>query len=117
MSLMEYDSYLQTGDAYEEKEEPVTTKVLHYDKAAFQERLREICFIRGMTQQSLAEQLGVSEPTISRYASGNRTPNLETMVALADVLNVRLDTLIGRDTPPEYGDVQEKLQECRGKFF
>ena len=117
MSLKDYDAYLQTGDTYEEGVDEVATRVIPYDKGAFKERFRAIAFIRGLTQQAIAERLGVSEPTISRYASGNRTPNLETLVALADVLNVRLDTLIGRDTPPEYGDIQEKLQECRGKFF
>lgn len=70
-----------------------------YNKSAFQEQLKTLISQRGLTQRIVAEKMDTTETTISRYVSGDRTPNLETLVALAQVLNVSLDDLTGMDPP------------------
>jgi len=73
-----------------------------FDKATFAESFKRIIDQRGMTQRQIAEKLGVTETTISRYTTSSpkgRTPNVETLVALANVLNVSLDTLVGVEPP------------------
>lgn len=48
----------------------------------FAQRLRQYRKNKGMTQQELADQLGVSNKTVSRWESGSY-PDVTTMVALA----------------------------------
>ena len=60
-----------------------------YEKAMFAENLKKIISQRGTTQREIAEKLGVTETTISRYVTTGpkgRTPNVESLVALAQVL-------------------------------
>ena len=72
-----------------------------YEKAMFAENLKKIISQRGTTQREIAEKLGVTETTISYVTTGpkGRTPNVESLVALAQVLNVSLDTLVGVEPP------------------
>ena len=70
-----------------------------YDKNTFANSLKSLLEKRGMTQRALAEKLGTTEVTVSRYTSGNRTPNVETTVAIAEVLGVSLDQLVGYEPP------------------
>ena len=73
-----------------------------YDTNVFAENLKRIISQRGTTQREVAEKLGVTETTVSRYATvgpKGRTPNVEYLVALAQVLNVSLDTLVGVEPP------------------
>lgn len=73
-----------------------------YDKTMFAENFKRVITQRGMTQRQVADELGVTETTISRYTTPGprgRTPNVEALVALAQVLNVSLDTLVGVEPP------------------
>lgn len=56
---------------------------------------------RGWTQQQLADKLGISYMSISNYERGIRTPDYETLEAIADYLNVSIDTLFGKDETPD----------------
>ena len=70
-----------------------------YDKNTFANSLKSLLEKRGMTQRALAEKLGTTEVTVSRYTSGNRTPNVETTVAIAEVLGVSLDQIVVYEPP------------------
>ncbi len=73
-----------------------------YEQATFADNLKKIISQKGTTQRRIAEELGVTETTISRYVTTGpkgRTPNVESLVALAQVLNVSLDTLVGVEPP------------------
>jgi transcriptional regulator with XRE-family HTH domain len=61
------------------------------------QRLRKIREECGLSIYALWKLSGVGVATISEIESGkNTSPGLVTMVKLADVLNVSLDTLAGR---------------------
>lgn len=62
----------------------------------FNERLRELRESHNLTQQQLAELVGVSKSSIAMYEQGNREPGYEIEEALADYFNVELDYLRGR---------------------
>lgn len=62
----------------------------------FGDRLRKLREERGLTQRQLAERIDVRFPQISRYETGIFMPNAETLVTLADALDVNVDTLLGR---------------------
>ena len=51
----------------------------------------------GMSQDALAEKLGVSKVTICWYETGERTPSLKHFLELSDILNLSLDELVGRE--------------------
>ena len=58
----------------------------------------------GLSQMELANQLGVSRQAVSRWESGDTTPSVDKLKALAKLYGVSLDWLFG-DTadgePPE----------------
>jgi transcriptional regulator with XRE-family HTH domain len=52
---------------------------------------------RGLSQEALAEKSGVSQNTIYSYEVGIRLPGAKILIAIADVLEVSLDWLCGRE--------------------
>ena len=51
----------------------------------------------GLTQEQLAERLGVSRQTVTKWETGDSTPDLANAGALAEALDVSLDALVGYD--------------------
>lgn len=47
----------------------------------------------GISQMALAHQLGVSRQAVSRWESGDATPSMDKLKALAKIYNVTLDWL------------------------
>jgi transcriptional regulator with XRE-family HTH domain len=66
--------------------------------AALRCNLRKFRELRRMTQAEMASRSGVAAASISHFETGQRTPTLETLVKLADSLNVTVDALLGRAT-------------------
>ena len=58
-------------------------------------RLRELREQRRLNQEGIAMKLNVSQSTISAYEVGERVPDLETLIAIADFFGVSLDYLAG----------------------
>ena len=63
---------------------------------ALQTNLRKFRDLRGYTQAQLGLRSGVGAASISHFETGQRTPTLETLIKLADALNVTVDSLLGR---------------------
>lgn len=66
----------------------------------FSERLKCIRQSSKLTQKNIAEYLQISERAYQNYEYGNREPNFETAIKLADYFNVSLDYLLGRSDDP-----------------
>lgn len=62
----------------------------------FSERLKETRQKRNYTQKNVADHLGIAERAYQNYEYGNREPNLETLIKLANYFDVSLDFLTGR---------------------
>lgn len=60
-------------------------------------RIRELRKKCGYTQQQLGNLIKVTKVSVCCYENGTRTPNLETLLDLAEVLNTNVDYLVGRD--------------------
>lgn len=60
----------------------------------FYEKLQMLRKEKGISQEGLAEQLGVSRQAISKWESGAAYPETEKMIALCDIFGVTLDGLI-----------------------
>ena len=63
----------------------------------FGKRLKEIRKKNNITQQQLGDMVGVTKVSICCYENGTRTPTLETLIDLANSLNVHLNYLLGID--------------------
>ena len=50
-----------------------------------------------MTQNEIADILGVKAATISKYEAGTLEPNIESLKKLAEIFNVSVDELIKED--------------------
>lgn len=50
-----------------------------------------------MSRAQLAKKIGITEAAIGQYERSIRTPQLDLLCKLADVFNVTVDALIGRD--------------------
>lgn len=83
----------------------------------FKERLKELRQQRGVSQAVLAERLGMSKSTIGAYETGDITPSLEALNALADFFNVDINYLLGKEDismyylDPEVAQMAQELFE------
>lgn len=62
------------------------------------ERIRELRKEKGMTQQDLAQKIGVKRAVISKYESGSIEPSLTQLQKIADALGVSLGNLLLEET-------------------
>lgn len=49
-----------------------------------------------LSQEQIAEKINISQRAYAHYEKGDRQPNIETMIKLADYYKVSLDYLTGR---------------------
>lgn len=52
---------------------------------------------RGYTQQFVADGVSITLRTYQFYEQGSRSPSFDTLINLADLLDVSVDWLLGRD--------------------
>lgn len=64
---------------------------------SFPERLKETRQAHGLTQELLAEKVGIAKNQIWLYETGKVEPRMSTLIGLAEVLGVSIDWLVGRD--------------------
>ena len=74
----------------------------------FNEKLQLLRKNKGMSQEALAEEFGVSRQAVSRWESGQVYPETEKIVAMSDFFNISLDDLIkdGHWEPEQEVNVQ-----------
>lgn len=66
-------------------------------------RIKIALLERQKTGKWLGEKLGKSDVTISRWTSNNSQPSIETLYAIAEILNMDArDLLIPADTSSKY---------------
>ena len=51
----------------------------------------------GLTQEELAARFGGRKTLISNYEIGRNTPDIETLWELADIFDITIDELVGRE--------------------
>lgn len=68
---------------------------------------------KNMSMSYLADKLKISKSTISRYESGKREPNIETLKKIASILDTSLEELL-KDTPISLGANIRKYRKLKG---
>lgn len=61
----------------------------------------------GWSQKYIAEKTGIPSSNISRYETGERKPDIETLVTLADFIGCSVDYLLCRSDVPAMSRVNE----------
>ena len=62
----------------------------------FTERLQFLKTQKHLLQKEVANAIGISVRTYQRYETGERLPDIQVLVKLADYFNVSTDYLLGR---------------------
>ncbi|MGN0773818.1 MAG: helix-turn-helix domain-containing protein [Candidatus Ventricola sp.] len=73
------------------------------------ETIRSRRHAQGMTQEQLADRLGVSAPAVSKWEQGASYPDVTLLPALARALGIDLNTLMGFARTPEKAEVARML--------
>ena len=73
---------------------------------------------KGLTQSQLAEYLGVSNKTVSKWETGGGLPDISLLIDLADALSITIDDLLkGHDISKKSFDFDRsfimKKRYCR----
>lgn len=64
--------------------------------AKYNDVLKELRKKNNLTQAELAKYLNMTQRTYAHYEKGDREPNIETLILLAEKYGVPVDVLIGR---------------------
>jgi len=65
------------------------------------QRIKKIRVSLGLSQQALAEKLGVSRPSISQIENGERKMSAEEAMKLAEIFNLSVDALLDPRREPQ----------------
>ena len=58
-------------------------------------RIRQARELAGLTQEQLAEKIGVSRTAVVRWEAGETDPTLDHLIAMTTILKVSADFLLG----------------------
>ncbi|MBQ3230728.1 MAG: helix-turn-helix transcriptional regulator [Clostridia bacterium] len=64
-------------------------------------RLKELRKLRKISQLKLAMDLNMNQNSISRYETGEREADYDTLIKFADYFDVSIDYLLGRTDNPK----------------
>ena len=70
----------------------------------FQKRLAELIEEKGCSKREFAQQVGVSKDVIIRGTMYGIVPSLQSLIKIADSLNLPLDYLLGKSPTPQLTD-------------
>lgn len=78
----------------------------------FSEKLIELRKSRGLSQQQLAEALGLSRSAIGMYETGKREPDMDVLKIFSDFFMVDMNTLVSppSDRTTELNELLETLR-------
>lgn len=62
------------------------------------QNLRKLRTNKGVSQQQLADVIGISQQSINKYENHNVEPDLSTLMKIADYFEASVDYLIGHNT-------------------
>ena len=73
------------------------------------ENLKKIRKDNNLSQEQLAEKLGVSRQAISKWESGTAYPEMEKIIQLCDKFDMNIDDLLHRDIPKLKENKHQKI--------
>lgn len=74
-----------------------------------QDRLRELRTQKHLTQEQVADKLGITRPAYTAYEAGKRQPDYSSLRQLADLYGVTTDYLLGQNDTPKWATEKDSL--------
>ncbi len=71
--------------------------------------LQELRKEKGLTQEQLAAEMGVTRRTVSRWETGNNAPDLDILIELSDFYDVDLREILNGERNSE--SMNEEMKE------
>jgi len=84
-----------------------------------QNKIQQLRKEKGISQEALAEMLGVSRQAVSKWESGQTFPETDKLIALSDIFGVTLDSLL-KDEPIQSDEKNQESQSfwlTRGRYY
>lgn len=75
----------------------------------FGRRLKDLRTQKHMTQSDIGDYLHVSKVSVSGYENGTREPDQESSIKLANLFDVTLDYLYGRNETPSWAKQKDTI--------
>lgn len=72
----------------------MASSISYFATMSIAKRLSDIRKKKGLTQQALADAIGIHVTQVKRYESGNSKPSLEAIKKIAQTLRVTTDSLV-----------------------
>ena len=92
----------------------------------FSEKLLELRRREGLSQEQLADRLGVTRQSVSKWEGGAAVPELSKLIALSDLFSVSVDYLVKdrleeperftQDPPPSTTKLEQQVEEISRYF-
>lgn len=70
----------------------------------------------GLSQEELAEKLGVSRQSVSKWETGQSVPDLEKIIKLSDLFGVSVDELVRAEERPQPPQPETKVVYVKEKW-
>ena len=67
---------------------------------------------KGLSQQAVADYLGISRQAYSNYENNSREASYETLLQLAEFFDTSVDAILGRDTASKTQEVTADVIKC-----
>lgn len=82
----------------------------------FAEKLKSIRKKAGLSQEQLAEKLGVSRQAVTKWETETGIPDIENMMAISALFDISIDELLSNERPANKSQVEisEILQRKMG---
>ena len=89
----------------------------------FSLKLTELRRREGLSQEQLADRLGVTRQSVSKWESGSAMPELSKLIAISDLFGVTIDSLVknaeGHEQTASVQDtvhLERRLEELAGEY-
>ena len=79
----------------------------------FSNSFKELRKAQELTQEQIAEMLGVTSQAISKWECGTSYPDIEMLPIIANLFKVSTDYLLGVDVTKQESDIAEIIEKCK----
>ena len=87
------------------------------DQKVFGEKLRNHRKKSGMTQEEVAEKIGVSPQAISKWESGDCLPDCFNLKSISDIYQISADVLLETESSGDIDSVARKIEQIGTEYI